>query len=376
MKVLIAGDFCPVGRGQKLINSGCYKEDFADIKNLTGKSDFSIINFETNIPTCNSKPIEKHGPCLSTSSDALKFLKFLGFNVVTLANNHFYDYGEDAVTNTTQKLNQFGIKHVGGGINIEEAKKTLFLSKDGETLAVINACEHEFSIASEEHGGSNGIDPIKIYNQILEAKKKADYILIITHGGHECHQLPSIRMQDWYRFFIDAGADAVVNHHQHCFSGREIYKSKPIYYGLGNFFFDNENQKEKSSWNEGILVDLIFSKDKVEHKIIPYIQCLDSPTVSIQLGNEDFYNKFNELNEIIKDKKSLIKKNQEFYENCKLGVLSNFQPYNNRILRYAYLHRFIPSYFSKKQLRAILNMFECEAHQDRLKYIFHSILNL
>lgn len=51
------------------------------------------------------------------------------------------------------------------------------------------------------------------------------------HGGHEHYQLPSLRMQETYRFFIDAGADVVVNHHQHCFSGYEIYNNKYIFMG-------------------------------------------------------------------------------------------------------------------------------------------------
>ena len=51
---------------------------------------------------------------------------------------------------------------------------------------------------------------------VEEAKKKADFVLVIVHGGSEHFQLPTPRMQATYRFFVDAGADAVVNHHQHC----------------------------------------------------------------------------------------------------------------------------------------------------------------
>ena len=376
MKVLIAGDFCPQARGQEIIKLNDFSNNFNGIKELTESADFSIVNFETNIPTHNSKPIEKFGPCLSTTPDALKLVKYWGFNVVTLANNHFFDYGQDAVINTLKYLDNFGIEHVGGGRDIKEAKKTLFLNKGDETIAIINACEHEFSIASKDHGGCYGIDPIQIYYDIRKAKDKASYVLVITHGGHECHQLPSIRMQEWYRFFIDAGADAVINHHQHCYSGREIYKNKPIYYGLGNFFFDKENQKEMTTWNKGILVELNFSRTSIEHKAIPFIQCFDTPSIILTPENTEFIEKFNELNEIINDENTLVKKNQEFYNKCKLGVLGNFQPYGNRILRYAYLHNLIPSYLSKKQLRSILNMIECEAHHDRLRNILHETLYL
>ena len=101
----------------------------------------------------------------------------------------------------------------------------MYKRKDGETLAIINCCEHEFSIADDDSAGANPLNPIQQYYKIKEARLNADYVLVIVHGGHEMYQLPSLRMVDTYRFFIDAGADAVVNHHQHCFSGYETRRS-------------------------------------------------------------------------------------------------------------------------------------------------------
>lgn len=65
---------------------------------------------------------------------------------------------------------------------------------------------------------------IQIHNQIQEAKISSNFIIIIAHGGHEYYQLPSPRLQDTYRFFIDSGANAVIGHHPHCISGMENYK--------------------------------------------------------------------------------------------------------------------------------------------------------
>ena len=141
-----------------------------------------------------------------------------------------------------------------------------------ETLAIVNCCEHESSIASDEHGGSNPLNPIAQYYAIQEAKKKADYVLVIMHGGVEHYQLPTPRMRETYRFFIDARADAVINHHQHCYSGYEIYQGKPIFYGLGNLCFDRSD-KRGSIWDEGYLVELSFANSLITHRIIPYHQC-------------------------------------------------------------------------------------------------------
>lgn len=67
-------------------------------------------------------------------------------------------------------------------------------------------------------------------------------------------------MVDTYRFFIDAGADAVINHHQHCISGYEHYQGKPIFYGIGNFFFPPIFKHTPKSWNEGYMVTLFLGE--------------------------------------------------------------------------------------------------------------------
>lgn len=374
MKLLIAGDFSPRARGQHLLDSKSNFELFGDVKDLVSCYDYSIVNFETNISTEDSKPIQKYGPNLTTTPEAVELIKYLGFNVVTLANNHFYDYGDNAICNTLSILDKFAIHYVGGGRDVREASKTLFLQKNDESLAIINACEHEFSIAGEHHGGAYGIDVIQIYHDIQVAKTKADYVLVIIHGGHEHFQLPSLRMQDWYRFFIEVGADAVVNHHQHCFSGMELYQGKPIYYGLGNFFFDLPTQKKRTPWNEGILLDLEFSKDNITHRPIPFIQFENEPTINILGDYSDFLCKFERLNSIILDRVLLEKEISKFYAKTQRGFTCILEPYMGRIFRSAYYRKLLPSLISKNKILSLLNLTECESHIDRLKFNLKSRL--
>lgn len=369
MKVVVAGDFSPYLLGQDLIDSGEYIYQFSDIKSIISRNDIAIVNFETNISTDDCTPIDKNGVRLTTNENAINLIKHLGFNVVTLANNHFYDYGDKAVEKTIGAFKKADIAYVGGGRNIGEASKTLFIRQGDETLAIINACEHEFSIATEDHGGAYGIDPIKIFYDIQAAKGKADYILVIIHGGLEHLPYPSPRMQEWYRFFVDAGADAVVNHHQHCVCGREIRNGKPIYYGLGNFYFYWPGTNGKKKWNKGILVELDFSKNAVTHNAIPYYQGVDGATISLDDNLQEFDESFKTISDVISDPKQLSQVNTEFYEKSKRNILTNFQPYLSRLSKSAYNRRLLPSLLSRKKKMAILNMIECEAHYDRLLHI-------
>ena len=255
MNVLVAGDFAPGARLAKQIEERKFSEVFPDdVREVIKSADFSFVNFESPVVEGGYKPIPKCGPNLRCTPEAAEAVRYAGFTYVTMANNHILDYGAEGLRKSIECCKDQGLDVVGVGDNLNEAEKILYLEKDGEKLAIINCCEHEFSIASDTTAGANPLNPIRQYYSIQEAKKQADYVLVIVHGGHELFQLPSPRMQETYRFFVDAGADAVVNHHQHCYSGYEVYNSKPIFYGLGNFCFDRPGKV--STWNEGYLVAL------------------------------------------------------------------------------------------------------------------------
>lgn len=224
VKILIAGDYAPRARVQQLIEQGKYSDVFSDVVPYTSSVDYAILNLEAPIVDKKGvQGIDKCGPHLSCTSKAIEAMKFAGFNMATLANNHFYDYGNSGVVDTLASCRENNIEVVGGGVNLEEASRTFYKDLKGVRFAFINCCEHEFSIATDKTGGSNPLNPIKQFYAIEEAKKNADRVIVIVHGGHEHYQLPSPRMKETYRFFVDAGADVVINHHQHCYSGYEAF---------------------------------------------------------------------------------------------------------------------------------------------------------
>lgn len=372
MNILIAGDFCPQARVKKLCEEGKFAEVLGDARSIVEKADFSIVNFECPVTQGNEHPIEKKGPNLRCSEKGVEAIKWAGFCCVTLANNHFLDFGSEGVHNTLEACKKHDIETVGGGMNIKEASQTLYKQIDGKTLAVINCCEHEFSIATATTPGANPLNPVQQYYAIKEARTQADYVLVIIHGGHEHWQLPSTRMQETYRFFIDAGADAVVNHHQHCFSGYEVYKGKPIFYGLGNFCFDNP-KKRNNIWNEGYLVELIFSMSKTGFVIHPYNQCDENAKIMMLPLNE-YEVRITELNSIITDNTRLIKITEQYYNKCMKSIAILFEPVTNKYILAAQKRGWLPSFLPKKQKTKLQNHILCESHKDKLKYYFENVL--
>lgn len=377
MKLLIAGDFCPNGGIAPFFERNEFSLILKDVQYLIDGADFSVINLECPVVVHNAQPIDKCGPNLKCSPKTVSALKWAGFNCVSLANNHFFDFGEEGVIDTLDVCRNNGIDYVGGGIDLAEASSIFYKQIKDEVLAIINCCEHESSIASADMAGSNPLNPIKQFYKIQEAREKADYVLVIVHGGHEHYNLPSPRMVETYRFFIDAGADTVVNHHQHCYSGYEVYKKKPIFYGLGNFCFGKVHEDLSEAWNEGYIVELNYEDNgHVYYKLIPYNQCKEKPTIEL-MKDEDythFFENINELNSIISDPSELKKRHEEWMEATGNSFEHQFLPYSNRWLLSAYIRHLFPSFLSKKKLLNLQNHLECESHRERSLFALNKLL--
>lgn len=368
MKVLVAGDFCPRDRVINKFRMNQYEDVLGEVSRIVSCHDYAIVNEECPILDNKARPITKFCSNLSFSREGLLALRFAGFDCLTLANNHFKDFGEDGVRQTLSIAKSLNFDCVGGGSCLSEAQKILFRNIDNKTLAVINFCEHEFSIATEKSAGSAPLDLPDNLRQIEEARERADFVIVIIHGGHEHYQLPSPRMKKTYRLFIDWGADVVINHHQHCFSGFESYNGKQIFYGLGNFCFDSPSSRH-SLWNEGLMLSFnIADNSKYSFEVIPYSQCDDEATVKILDGSErdSIFKRIEELNNIIADDSKL---NASFETYCKQRYMEmklSISPYSNRITKGLCRRGLLPSFNTFKRIVKLRDFVQCESHKDVL----------
>lgn len=368
IRILVTGDYSPMNRVAEVIENEDWDSIFHEVKLLTKQMDYSITNFESSVADNSDYPIAKSGPCLHCSVKAVQALSWSGFNMVTLANNHFFDYGQSSIEKSISAFISNHLEYVGGGRNLAEAAGTVYKTIQSKSFAFINCCEHEFSIASDSHGGCNPLNPILQYYKIKEAKKKADYCIVIVHGGHEQIQLPSLRMKETYRFFIDAGADVVINHHQHCYSGHEIHNGKPIFYGIGNLCFD-KGLCSLNGWHEGFAVELQFDDNEIVPVLHPYIQCKDEVTIKFLKEKKNFESHITSLNQIIANDEKLKYFIEKEYDKTARGYMSIFEPYNGRCLYAAWYRRWLPSFFRGRKCLRTLNYVLCESHLDRLRYV-------
>ena len=372
MKILIAGDFVPCHRIASQIEAGDYS-CLDEVSLIIQSADYAIVNFESPVVRRETKPIVKTGPNLKCTAKAIECVANAGFNCVTLANNHFRDYGQVGVEDTINACIKNKVDYVGGGRDKHEAVQTLYRTIKGQTLAIVNVCENEWSIATDNYGGSAPLNLVQNYYSIKEAKHDADYVLVIVHGGIECYQYPTPRMQETYRFFIDAGADAVVNHHQHCHSGFESYKDKPIFYGLGNFCFDKPNSN--SLWQYGYFVSIGFD-EIISSELYPYYQgTLNNAGVDLLKDEEKelFLKKLEQINHIISSPSLLEQKFKEFSASLKRNKLQEFEPFSNRIIRALQTRGLLPSFVSNKTRLDTYDLINCESHREVILEILNNV---
>lgn len=371
MKLLIAGDLSLQGRAQQCSWSDeQLRKAFADVRNIVGGCDRAIVNLESPV-TENNSFITKDGPNLKNPLEVFNIVRFCGFDAVTLANNHLKDFGGDGVVDTLKQCKKHGIETVGAGTSLKEARKAMIIRGDDLKLGILNVCEHESSIATKNTPGAAPYDFSYLFEDIANLKDQVDKIVVIIHGGKEHYQLPTPRMKREYHMILDFGADIIVNHHQHCYSGYEKYKEKLIFYGLGNFFFES-HYKVNGKWTKGLLLKLDIRKEKTDFELIPYKQCDEDIIVKVEdyTGVED---KINQLNDVIQDDKKLEDAFEQLVNSSRL--LAPFLPFGNRILRALYYRHILSPLISKSNKAIIENAMSCETHRELLLKYFYNILH-
>jgi hypothetical protein len=364
MSLFVSGDFCPASvPSDWLFKENNLKTVFADLSEEIRTADISITNLECPL-TLSDKKINKIGPNLKASPEMASLLKSSGFNLVTLANNHIYDYGQQGLSDTLDALRKHGLSYVGAGLTLQESKKTFFIEIKHIKLAIVNFAEIEYTCADATRGGANPMDLIDNFYKIQDARNHADHVLVIIHGGHEYYHYPSPEMLRRYRFYAESGASAVIAHHTHCIGGFEQNKGVPIFYSLGNFFFPTR-QKMPPLWHEGYALLFKITKDSLAFELLPYEQCKRG-TLSIDKSrSKEILKKIKDINLTIENEEQIASHWETFAEEkyqYYLTMISGLGKYERAILRRLGLLK----YFNrrKSQLEFVRQAIRCEAHKE------------
>lgn len=218
-----------------------------DVVTTMTSSDIMIANSEFTVSERGEKLSGKQYT-FRANPKRLSIYYEMGIDLVTLANNHVYDFGKNAFLDMLDSFNEYEIPYIGAGKNLTEAEKPYYFIINGYKFAFVNATRAEkYIMTPEAKENTPGVfrcyDSTNLVNLIKEVKKNSDYVITIIHFGKEgSHDLEKEQI-DVAKKSLDAGANVVVGHHAHTLQGVEIYNDKPIIYNLGDFIF-NANKEE------------------------------------------------------------------------------------------------------------------------------------
>lgn len=289
INIILVGDIM-LNRGVEYMiqQHNDWKWPFLRVADEVRKADILFGNLESVISDKGTKVGSIYS--LRAEPEAIEGLTFAGFDIMSLANNHAFDYTVEALKDTFVRLKMAGIDFVGADLNESGAfspmvkqvkeKKIAFLAYTNLGPAVWRAGLNSPGIAWIDRK-----DFEKIKEDIVNVKQKSDVLIVSLHAGTEYETEPNQFQKDFSKMAIEAGADLVVGHHPHVVQPYEKYPEKKseisngaskngwIFYSLGNFVFDQSFSQETM---KGQMVKVVIQNGKINEVIPINIKINDS----------------------------------------------------------------------------------------------------
>ncbi|HEU5329658.1 MAG TPA: CapA family protein [Thermomicrobiales bacterium] len=244
-------------------------------------ADLTIADLECSMSDNTEKPTDPFTFLFTTNAAAVDGLTLAGIGGVSLANNHFMNFGALGMNDTIADLKAHGIGWFGAGANLTEARKpgmfnvkglkVYFLGYDG-----ISAAEYG---ARDDRPGTCPLTAEYVMADISAAKQAgADVIIPFFHWSEEYVAIPNPSMRSLAHLAIDYGATLVIGSHPHWVQATEWYKGVPILYSLGNFVFDQNWSIETM---QGMFAEIVLRYQKpVRIRLVPVqIEEMNQPRI-------------------------------------------------------------------------------------------------
>lgn len=235
---------------------------FRRTSSILKKADITFGNLES--PFSDRGGYVLSGMSFKAEPPSVRGLISAGFDVVSLANNHFGNQGRYGMHYTFRHLAENGIAYCGAGRDFSEAHSARVVTRRGVKVAFLSYNEiwpYDYAAGARLAGHAWMAPPRVIVADIRTAKRRADLVIVSFHWGTEYTPHPTGRQRYYGRLAIDAGADAVISQHPHVVQAVEWRRGRFIAYSLGNFVFDQ-------MWSQETREGLIAHVDVLSRRVV------------------------------------------------------------------------------------------------------------
>jgi poly-gamma-glutamate capsule biosynthesis protein CapA/YwtB (metallophosphatase superfamily) len=273
---LLAGGDVGFGqlRGQRLLREPG-RNDFEPLRALFGSADLRFVNLESQLSEQHGQTVSPNNPLVFTGppggADALARA---GIDIVSVANNHAWDYGEVAFVETLTNLERVRVAYVGAGQSSAQAAAPRVLEHDGFRVAfvAVTGIWNQGPLASHparDHVARATREALVQAVRQARAEPGVDAVVVSFHGGEEYVDFPLEPTRALLRAAIDAGADVVLGHHPHVVQRVELVHGRPVFYSLGNLLM---RMTSGQPWTEvGILARVRLARGRPpEPSVCPF----------------------------------------------------------------------------------------------------------
>jgi len=245
----------------------------AETLNAMRDADVFMLNNEFTYSRRGEPTAEKQYT-FRANPDNVHYLDDMGADIVSLANNHTYDYGEISLLDTLDTLEGDDMPYVGAGRNIEEAARPVYYIVNDVKIGYISATQIERQPNPDTRGATDNSAGTfrcwyddRILDVISDMKKNCDYVIAYIHWGTELETDTDWAQDDLAPKLAGAGADLIIGDHPHILQKLDYIGDTPVIYSLGNYWFNSKTQ------DTGLLeVVLNRDADTTAVRFIPAIQ--------------------------------------------------------------------------------------------------------
>lgn len=268
LRLLFAGDVLLDDHYAIMANlrdrGGSIEEAFStELLETMRSADVFMLNNEFTF-TNRGTPIPEKKFTFRAKPENVNLLKEMGVDVVSVANNHIYDYGEVSLLDTLSTLKNAGIAYTGAGENLEEAMKPVYLIAGGMKIGIIGATQIERNGTPDTKEATQNtagvlrcMDAEKLVQVITQMEETCDYTILYIHWGTESQEQIDWLQEEQAPLYAQAGVDLIVGNHPHCLQKIDKVLEVPVIYSLGNFWFNSRTQNS-------CIVEVILKEKKMQ----------------------------------------------------------------------------------------------------------------